>query len=390
LEQQFHRADLIGKWRIKLLNRKLISLISTLGILISTISSAHALSIPQSFEKLATSSILAKPGIIVFDPATQTEIYSDLADVPRAPASVLKLISAAAAITAYGSEKVFQTSISATDDPSIFILQGELDPWITTSSKDAEKFGRALSTKLISAVMKAGNGYPDLTVQYNGVFEADITSLKAFYGKKIKFKKISKPPIVEGQESRELAKITSPTLREILEFTLLWSDNTLADRLARNAALKMGYSRDDSDLNLAFKETLNSLDVDSKGLKVFDGSGLSHGNRVSVKTIAELLLKIRTEPSLQAIYDGLPVAGKTGTLKKRFKKYGTAAKGLVKAKTGWINTSVTLAGYVEAKNSEYVFVVIANHIKPTERSRAEARKVIDKMLATIAKPLEIA
>jgi len=368
----------------------LISLISTLGILISTISSAHALSIPQSFEKLATSSILAKPGIIVFDPATQTEIYSDLADVPRAPASVLKLISAAAAITAYGSEKVFQTSISATDDPSIFILQGELDPWITTSSKDAEKFGRALSTKLISAVMKAGNGYPDLTVQYNGVFEADITSLKAFYGKKIKFKKISKPPIVEGQESRELAKITSPTLREILEFTLLWSDNTLADRLARNAALKMGYSRDDSDLNLAFKETLNSLDVDSKGLNVFDGSGLSHGNRVSVKTIAELLLKIRTEPSLQAIYDGLPVAGKTGTLKKRFKKFGTAAKGLVKAKTGWINTSVTLAGYVEAKDSEYVFVVIANHIKPTERSRAEARKVIDKMLATIAKPLEIA
>jgi D-alanyl-D-alanine carboxypeptidase len=364
--------------------------ISTLGILISTISSADALSIPRSFEKLATSSILAKPGIIVFDPATQTEIYSDLADVPRAPASVLKLISATAAITAYGSEKVFQTSISATDDPSTFILRGELDPWMTTSSKDAKKFSRALSTKLISAVMKAGNGYPDLTVQYNGVFEADITSLKAFYGKKIKFKKISKPPIIEGQESRELAQITSPTLREILEFTLLWSDNTLADRLARNAALKMGYSRDDSGLNLAFKETLNSLDVESKGLKVFDGSGLSHGNRVSVQTIAELLLKIRTEPQLQAIYDGLPVAGKTGTLKKRFKKYGTAAKGLVKAKTGWINTSVTLAGYVEAKDSEYVFVVIANHIKPTERSRDEARKVIDKMLATIAKPLEIA
>lgn len=365
-------------------------MISTLGILISTISSADALSIPRSFEKLATSSILAKPGIIVFDPATQTEIYSDLADVPRAPASVLKLISATAAITAYGSEKVFQTSISATDDPSTFILRGELDPWMTTSSKDAKKFSRALSTKLISAVMKAGNGYPDLTVQYNGVFEADITSLKAFYGKKIKFKKISKPPIIEGQESRELAQITSPTLREILEFTLLWSDNTLADRLARNAALKMGYSRDDSGLNLAFKETLNSLDVESKGLKVFDGSGLSHGNRVSVQTIAELLLKIRTEPQLQAIYDGLPVAGKTGTLKKRFKKYGTAAKGLVKAKTGWINTSVTLAGYVEAKDSEYVFVVIANHIKPTERSRDEARKVIDKMLATIAKPLEIA
>jgi D-alanyl-D-alanine carboxypeptidase len=373
-----------------LLIRKLISCISISALLITPISSAQALSIPRTFEKLAASPTLAKPGIIVLDPSTETEIYSDAADIPRAPASVLKLISATAAITAYGSEKVFQTSISATDDPSTFILQGELDPWLTTSPTSAKKFHRALSTKLISAITKNGRDLSGITIKYNGVFEADIKSLKAFYGQKIKFVKIAKPAVVEGQEVIDLAKITSPTLREILEFTLLWSDNTLADRLARNAALKMGYSRDDSGLNLAFKETLNSLDVESKGLKVFDGSGLSHGNRVSVQTIAELLLKIRTEPQLQAIYDGLPVAGKTGTLKKRFKKYGTAAKGLVKAKTGWINTSVTLAGYVEAKDSEYVFVVIANHIKPTERSRDEARKVIDKMLATIAKPLEIA
>ena len=179
-------------------------------------------------------------------------------------------------------------------------------------------------------------------------------------------------------------------MREILNFTLLWSDNVLADRLARNAAVKLGYSRDDLSLNLAFEETLSSLGVDSTGLKVFDGSGLSHGNRVSVRTIAELLLKIRNEPQYQAVYDGLPLSGKTGTLKKRFQESASAAKGLVKAKTGWINTSVTLAGYIEAGESEYVFAVIANRVTPTENSRDRARKIIDKMLASIAKPLEIA
>ena len=318
---------------------------------------------------------------------TQAEIYADLPEVPRAPASVLKLISATSAITAFGPDKVFHTTINSTDDPDVFILQGERDPWLTTSSRDAKKFNRALSTKLINAIAKNRNGYSGLKIKFYGLFDADVKNLRTFYGKKIKFERISKPQVVEGQEPTEIARITSPTLREILEFTLLWSDNVLADRLARNAAVAMGYSRDDASLNLAFEETLKLLDVDSTGLKVFDGSGLSHGNRVSARTITELLLKIRTEPQLQAIYDGLPVAGKSGTLKKRFHKYGAAAKGLVKAKTGWINTSVTLAGYVEAGEGEYIFVVLANHVKPTEHSRDEARKVIDKMLATIAKPI---
>jgi D-alanyl-D-alanine carboxypeptidase/D-alanyl-D-alanine-endopeptidase (penicillin-binding protein 4) len=104
--------------------------------------------------------------------------------------------------------------------------------------------------------------------------------------------------------------------------------------------------------------------------------------------MAELLWKIRVEPQFQSIYDGLPVAGKSGTLKKRFKKYGKSAKGLIRAKTGWINTSVTMAGYVEVGNNEYIFAVIANHVKPTETSRNLARHTIDKMLATVAKPTD--
>jgi PBP4 family serine-type D-alanyl-D-alanine carboxypeptidase len=179
-------------------------------------------------------------------------------------------------------------------------------------------------------------------------------------------------------------------LRKILNFTLLWSDNVLADRVARNAAVKLGYSRDDLSLNLAFEETLNSLGVNTTGLKVFDGSGLSRENRVSVRTVAELLLKIRNEPQFQAVYDGLPLSGKTGTLKKRFQDSASSAKGLVKAKTGWINSSVTLAGYIEAGESEFVFAVIANRLTPTETTRDRARKIIDRMLATIAKPIQIA
>ena len=370
--------------------QRLISLISIIGLLAPLNPSAHALSVPNSFKKLATSPTLAKPGIIIFDPTTQTEIYSDAADEPRAPASVLKIISATAAITAFGPDKVFNTTINSTDDPDVYILQGERDPWLTTSAQDEKTFKRARSTRLINEVINNRGDYRGLKIKFYGMFDADIKSLRTYYANKIKFQRISKPPTTPDQELTEISRITSPALSEILNFTLLWSDNVLADRLARNAAAKLGYSRDDISLNLAFEEVLTSLDVNSTGLKVYDGSGLSHGNRVSARTVAELLLKIRNEPQFQAVYDGLPLSGKTGTLKKRFQEYGSAAKGLVKAKTGWINTSVTLAGYIEAGESEYVFAVIANRVTPTENSRDRARNIIDKMLATIAKPLQIA
>ena len=373
-----------------MLKRKCISLVLVLGLLAPFNPSAHALSVPNTFKKLATSSTLGKPGIIVFDPATQTEIYSDAADEPRAPASVLKIISATAAISAFGPDKVFNTTINSTEDPDVYILHGERDPWLTTSAQDEKSFKRARSTRLINEVINHRGDYSGLKIKFYGMFDADIKSLRTYYANKIKFQRISKPPVTSDQELTEISRITSPTLREILEFTLLWSDNVLADRLARNAAVKLGYSRDDMSLNFAFEEVLSSLGVNSTGLKVFDGSGLSRENRISARTVAELLLKIRNEPQFQAVYNGLPLSGKTGTLKKRFQEYGSAAKGLVKAKTGWINTSVTLAGYVEAGETEYVFAVIANRVTPTENSRDRARNIIDKMLATIAKPLQIA
>jgi D-alanyl-D-alanine carboxypeptidase len=367
---------------------KIIAVVTSISMSLFIATPATALGVPKSFQDLANSQALAKPGILIIDPITQTEIFESEADVPRAPASILKLISSVTAIKAYGADKVFKTSINSTSDPERFILLGEYDPWLTTSISSANKFHRALSPKLISAIGQTGVDPETVTIEFNGLFTKDIENLRAFYGNKVKFKRVTKAEVKTLPELIPLAEISSPHLSDIIGFTLLWSDNTLADRLARNASDEMGFTRDSDGMNKAFAETLKSLDVDYAGLSVKDGSGLSHDDRVSARTIAELLWKIRIEPEFQSIYDGLPVAGESGTLKDRFKKYGKSAKGLVKAKTGWINTSVTLAGYVEVGNNEYVFAVIANSVTPTETSRDLARKTIDKMLATVAKPAD--
>ena len=366
--------------------RKIIAVITSISMSLFITTPATALSVPESFQALANSPALAKPGILIIDPISQTEIFESEADVPRAPASILKLISTVTAIRAFGADKVFKTSINSTSDPERFVLLGEYDPWLTTSSSSANKFHRALSTRLISAIGQTGIDPATVTIEFNGLFTKDIENLRTFYGNKVRFKRVTQAEIKTLSDLTPLAEISSPPLSDIIGFTLLWSDNTLADRLARNASDEMGFTRDSDGMNEAFQETLKGLDVNYAGLSVKDGSGLSHDDRVSARTIAELLWKIRVEPEFQAIYDGLPVAGESGTLKDRFKKYGKSAKGLVKAKTGWINTSVTLAGYVEVGNNEYVFAVIANYLKPTETSRSLARKTIDKALAMVAKP----
>ncbi len=342
--------------------------------------------LPNSFIKLANSPKLAKPGILLIDPITQSEVYSNGAEIPRAPASILKLISTASAITAFGPDKTFKTSINATSDPSRFIMLGEFDPWLTTSSSSAKSFDRALSTKLIRIIEDSGAPLSDISIDYHGLYAKDIANLNIYFGNKLKFRKVPMAEVRESGEITQMLEVESPMLSQIIGFTLLWSDNTLADRLAKSAADEMGFGRDRSGLTRAFKSVMQYLDVYSEGLYVKDGSGLSHDNRVAARTIAELLWKIRFEPDYQAIYDGLPVSGMSGTLKNRFEKSAKSAVGLVVAKTGWINISVTLAGYVEVDGNEYVFAIMANRINPTERSRELARRTIDKMLAKIAKP----
>ena len=156
-----------------------------------SVNAAESAALPNSFLKLANSPNLAKPGILLIDPVTQSEVFASGSEVPRAPASILKLISATSAITAFGPDRTFRTSINATSDPSRFIMLGEFDPWLTTSSSSAKSFDRALSTKLIRAIEETGVSLSRVRIDYHGLYAKDIANLNYFYGNKLKFQKVS-------------------------------------------------------------------------------------------------------------------------------------------------------------------------------------------------------
>jgi PBP4 family serine-type D-alanyl-D-alanine carboxypeptidase len=175
----------------------------------------------------------------------------------------------------------------------------------------------------------------------------------------------------------------------MIRFALLYSDNVLSQRLAMLATGKNGYPLNKDGLNDMANEKLTSLGIDTKGMKLVDGSGLSGANRVSAVTVSQLLLKIRSESQLKVVYDSLPVGGESGTLIGRYHTTAPQAVGIVKAKTGSTRHTVSLAGYTSSGEKEYVFVVIADGVGRTKRSQNAARSAIDRMLGTITKPVVI-
>ena len=358
-------------------------LIACTLIAISTVP-ALALSIPPLFVKLANSPALASPGIILIDPKTAQTIYSQAPDVERAPASVLKLFSMTTVLTALSPDLVFQTSISATASADTFILLGSSDPWLTASPFEESKYRRAFAPSLLNKVLELHPDLKTITLEYDNVYSLDIRTLQHYFSGRLTIIPIK---VNSGAgATTQIAAIDSPPLSKIVEFTLLYSDNVLADRLGRIAARSLGYSTDAAGLQAAFQKTLLDLRVPSTGIHIYDGNGLSHRTRVTVRQVADLLLAIKGNPKFKVILDGLPTAGKTGTLKNRFIDDAPNAVGLVHAKTGWIDNTVSLAGFVTVGANEYIFAIVANRIHNRESARQAARVTIDQMLGSIAKP----
>jgi D-alanyl-D-alanine carboxypeptidase/D-alanyl-D-alanine-endopeptidase (penicillin-binding protein 4) len=362
------------------------------ALLFLNIQPTHAVeTLPQPFFNYLNSKYLGDPGVILIDKATGEVIYESGSTKARTPASVLKLTTAATIALTLDASTVFKTAIYKTEKRGVFVIWGENDPWITSNAKYRDANKRAYMPKLIKAAFASDKKLKRITLIYKGVNNSDI-----YYAKKalkrrasVAYKPLSKNIEVESLVTEKLTEVESPPLSKMIRFAMLYSDNVLSQRLAMLATGKNGYPLNKDGLNDMANEKLTSLGIDTKGMKLVDGSGLSGANRVSAVTVSQLLLKIRSESQLKVVYDSLPVGGESGTLIGRYHTTAPQAVGIVKAKTGSTRHTVSLAGYTSSGEKEYVFVVIADGVGRTKRSQNAARSAIDRMLGTITKPVVI-
>ena len=367
---------------------KKISVLILLSLILNT-QPANAVDVlPQPFFDYLGSKYLAKPGIILLDGASKEVVYESGSTILRSPASVLKLTSATAVAMTLDSTTVFTTSLYKTEKRGVFVILGENDPWMTSSAKYRDANKRAYTPTLIKKAFASDKKLKKITLLYRGVSGTELYKAKRALGRRasVVYKALDKNIDPKSLTTEKVVEIKSPQLLKMIKFALLYSDNLLSQRLAMLATTKSGYAADKNGLNEMMNEKLTTLGVDTTGLHLEDGSGLSGGNRISAVTVSQLLLKIRSEPKLKVVYDSLPTSGQSGTLIGRFHSTAPQAVGLVKAKTGSTRNTVSLAGFATAGEKEYIFVVIADHVGRTKRMQNAARSAIDRMLGTITKP----
>jgi D-alanyl-D-alanine carboxypeptidase/D-alanyl-D-alanine-endopeptidase (penicillin-binding protein 4) len=155
---------------------------------------------------------------------------------------------------------------------------------------------------------------------------------------------IVRAPDAAITDQARLFTITSPTLAQILPGFLKPSQNQIGELLLHTLGLeRTGVGSADSGRRVIERQ-LVAWGADTAGFAVRDGSGLSRHDYVTPETIVRLLDVMRQRDDFRVFYDALPVGGVDGTIANRMR--GTPAQGNVRAKTGTLDKSHSLSGYV--------------------------------------------
>lgn len=168
----------------------------------------------------------------------------------------------------------------------------------------------------------------------------------------------------------------SPTLKDIVYDTNQRSDNANAEALLRMVGFQKDGDQTLESGRKVIREHLESINFDTDGLTIFDGSGLSRSNLVTPIAQVKFLTKLMNEPYFKDYFESLPIGGQSGTLKKSFQGNGY---GQVFAKTGTLNRVKTLAGYIKTRSGKLLpfSLMINNYTGSVDQVKARMERILD-------------
>ncbi len=180
-----------------------------------------------------------------------------------------------------------------------------------------------------------------------------------------------------------LAGHGSVPLSQVLHHLGKDSDNFSAEMIIKVLAAQNDHKPGSTARGVSIaRRVLERLGVRMVGARFMNGSGLYQGNMVSAEQLAMLLSAMYRRPQTRDDFVAhLAVGGVDGTLAKRFTQ-GPASKHVF-AKTGTLNDTAALSGYVFDTKHErvLVFSFIANNIKGKVDT---ARRTIDDIVTRLA------
>jgi len=359
---------------------------------------------------------------LVVDSASGEELADFTSEASSPTASVVKLFTAAAALTVLGADYTFTTQVLEGQPGEVFLVGGG-DVTLTRAPGRNYYNSDASLTFLAEAVAETVSPGMALTIRADGSryeefpewdsswrsgsaalgFIAPVTALQVDGDRdqpSVRLSPRSMNPesratnwfaealqtaapdrqVVVGEpgrapsDGRVVATVESAPLEELVRIMLVDSDNSLAEVVAREIAI----AQNETNIGVAIAEDRGDL----VGASIQGGSGLSDSTKIPHEEIVRLLDDINSDESLSLLKESLPVAGETGSLRNRFSMERGELAGRIQAKTGSIRGTRSLAGYLMADDgSELVFSLNITG----ERVDNSARGVIDDLVLELSR-----
>lgn len=369
--------------------------------------------------------------LVVGDPGGGPVHYSRQPTLGLIPASTLKLLTTAAALDQFGPDKRFTTDVRAGAPPAAdgtvndLYMVGGGDPLLSTAefASDGGYMGQArrstsieaLADRVVAAgVRRVGRIVGDesrydserLVPSWNPRYIAnfDISPLSALVVNKA-FTQTAPPAVATSPPAHaasvlaaqlrargvtvgdtiagrapagttRVASIESGPLKDIVAEVLENSDNLAAELLVKEMGTKPGVAGTTAGGLAAIDERLGRLaGVSPEEVDAVDGSGLDRSDKVSCAVLQRV---VATGPP--GLSEGLPIAGRNGTLFRRF--LNTPAAGKVRAKTGSLEGVAGLSGVATGAGGRTVaFSLIANELPSTSAGAGLQDRVVNVLAA---------
>jgi serine-type D-Ala-D-Ala carboxypeptidase/endopeptidase (penicillin-binding protein 4) len=340
----------------------------------------------------------------VVDVATGEVLFDrDSAD-PSTPASTAKLLTGLAALTSLDPAQTLPTTVVAGSTPGEVVLVGGGDPTLSTTDPSLAYPGAATVADLAGQVRSALGTTPVTSVVVDSsLFSGPLTgpgwgpddapstyaapvTATAVDGARVSPDSVQRsgaPGTDAGQAladalgasgatvtlgeapagAHTLGTVESAPVVRLVEQAISASDNLLAESLARQVALAHGLPASFDGAARAVTDALTEAGLDTTGLTLADGSGLSSADQVPASLLVDALRSAAdgSIPGAADLLTGLPVAGYDGTLADRAVVDGSGTPGSVRAKTGTLQGVNDLAGTVLTADGRLLaFAVMAD------------------------------
>lgn len=171
-------------------------------------------------------------------------------------------------------------------------------------------------------------------------------------------------------------------LQEIIKLTNYKSINLFAEHLVCLIAYEKGMVGSVNN-GIDFISNYWSSKIDTKGLYLTDGSGLSRSNGISSAHLTDLLQYMHNKSKYsKEFYASLPVSGESGTLKSLCKN--ETGHGRIHAKSGTMNRIKSYAGFIESSTGKhFTFAIIVNNFEGSTSNIKHKMEILFNKLSAL-------